>query len=275
MDDKDKPFDIVSIVILVMIGLANDAAEIVFDLLAATVAGLPGEAIMKPIDFIVDFILAGWFFFKLGFGGPFIIQAIGDLLEPVGLPTRTITVVWAIWTANHPKSIISKTTTAVATVEGGGAAGGEAAEGAEMAGEIGAGAEEAGVAEAGEEVGASEETSVKEKMETEEEGGAEGPREEREKSEREKEIEEELTPEEEKNPLEVESRKLNEGPDEDLRDDETDEDDLPSSPKKPAASERSARNSRPKLQDIKDINNSPLDKSDDDETDTPAREEAA
>jgi len=218
MDEQEKPFDIVSIVILMMIGLANDAAEIVFDLLAATVVGLPGEAIMEPINLLVDGLITTWFFLKLGFGGPAAIQLVDDVLELFGVPGRTICIGLGIWIANHPKSAISKGVQLAATVETGGAgAASEAAEGAEAAGNLGAAAAEGEAAAAKAGTAMEGAPSAAEKTGETGEGGTE-------KSEREKEAEEALTPEAEKNPMEVEEKKLfNEGPDEDSRKDDSDE----------------------------------------------------
>ena len=118
MDEQKKPFDTVSIVILILLALGNDGAEIFFDLLAATVVGLPGEAIMEPIDLAMDGIFTFWFFAKCGFGGPSIIQFVDDLLELIGVPGRTICVVAGILIANNPKFA------AVAEVAAGAATGG-------------------------------------------------------------------------------------------------------------------------------------------------------
>lgn len=103
MDERKKTFDEVSIVIMVLLALGNDGAEIFFDLLAATIVGLPGEAIMEPINLAMDGIFTFWFFAKCGFGGPSIIQLVDDLLELVGIPGRTICVVAGILIANNPK----------------------------------------------------------------------------------------------------------------------------------------------------------------------------
>ena len=68
MEEKPKPFDLTSIVVLVIIALLNDGLEIFFDLFAATGVGLAGEAIMEVIDFAVDGIVFVWFFMKTGGG---------------------------------------------------------------------------------------------------------------------------------------------------------------------------------------------------------------
>jgi hypothetical protein len=123
MDEQEKPFDAVSIVILVLISLANDAAEVFFDILTATVVGLPGEAIMEPINFFVDCIVTPWFFIKCGFGGPALAQILDDLLSLVGIPGRTICVVFGIYVANNPNSLFGKIGQTAATIETGGEAG--------------------------------------------------------------------------------------------------------------------------------------------------------
>lgn len=131
MEEKEKPFDTVSIVILVLLALGNDGAEIFFDLLAATVVGLPGEAIMEPINLGMDGIFTFWFFAKCGFGGPAMIQIADDLLSLVGVPGRTICVVAGILIANNPKlAAVAEVAGATALTGGAGAVAGagEAAE---------------------------------------------------------------------------------------------------------------------------------------------------
>ncbi len=123
MDEQNKPFDTVSIVILVLISLANDAAEVFFSLLAATGIGLAGEAIMEPINFCVDCIVTPWFFMKCGFGGPTMAQLLDDVLSAIGIPGRTVCVVFGIYVANNPGSFFGRVGQVVATVETGGEAG--------------------------------------------------------------------------------------------------------------------------------------------------------
>ena len=55
MDEEEKPFPIEFIIILLLIAVANDIAEIFFDLLDFTGVGIAGEAIMEPANFILDF----------------------------------------------------------------------------------------------------------------------------------------------------------------------------------------------------------------------------
>jgi hypothetical protein len=233
MDEEKKAFNIVEIIILMMIAIANDAAEIVFDLLALTGVGLAGEAIMEPINLLVDFIVTPWFFFKAGFGGPAILQLADDLLELVGIPGRTIAVGGGIWIANHPKSKLSKLAQTAAALEGGGIAGEAGALEGEAAavGELGAGTEAAGVAGEGTEAarGGRGVSGGESGAESEGQPGA------KEKSAAEQEAEEKMTPEAEKSPLEVQRKKLfEESPEEpdfsanqQVRDkDEDDEDEL-------------------------------------------------
>jgi hypothetical protein len=103
MDEQKKPFDIVSIVILILLALANDGAEIFCDLIDFTGVGLASEGIMKPVDFIMDGIFGSWFFVRCGFGAPFVIQLVDCFLELFGIPGRTICTIVGIVIANNPK----------------------------------------------------------------------------------------------------------------------------------------------------------------------------
>jgi len=123
MDEQEKVFDAVSIVLLVLISLANDAAEVFFDILAATVVGIPGEAIMEPINLLIDGVVTSWFFIKCGFGGPSMAQILDDLLELVGIPGRTICVVFGIYVANNPNSFLGRIGQTAASIESGGESG--------------------------------------------------------------------------------------------------------------------------------------------------------
>jgi hypothetical protein len=221
MEEEKKPFDTVSIVILVLLSIANDAAEIFFDILAATVVGLPGEAIMEPIDFIMDGIVTFWFFGVCGFGGPSIIQLVDDLLELVGVPGRTICVVSGILIANNQK--LEKVAEVAGSLETGGAGRIEATAGeaTEVGAVVATEARETAEAEvaAGETASATESsaTSVEpeagparreaEVVHPEEERGI-GEEGEGEKKGAEEEIEKEMEPEEERPPEEVEQEKL-------------------------------------------------------------------
>lgn len=119
MDEQEKPFDVVSIVLLLFIGVLNDAAEVISDLFAAVIVGLPFEVIMEIIDFLVDGIVLFWFFMKVGFGAPALIMGAGSLAESFGVPARTLTIFFAIRSANHPESVVGKATKAAEAIEGG------------------------------------------------------------------------------------------------------------------------------------------------------------
>ena len=202
MDEQEKPFDTVSIVILMILAVANDIAEIISDLFAATIVGIVGEAIMEPVDFAVDGIVTFWFFMKCGFGGPAMAQILDDVLESIGIPGRTICVGFGIYIANHPNSSIGKIGQTAAALETGGESGalseglqeGEAAaKEAESAVETAAKTEKGATAEM--EAGQATEKSG-------EPGGGEA------KKEKEQEEEKKMEPEEEKEPEEVAKEKL-------------------------------------------------------------------
>jgi len=154
MDESKKPFDAVWIIFLILIALANDGAEIFFDLLAMTGVGLVGEAIMEPVNVILDGFFTGVFVMKCGFGGPSILQLVDDLLELIGIPGRTACAILGVLMANNSK--VAKLAALATAVETGGAGeiaeAGEAAEGAAaVAGEGAAAAEGAGAAATAEE----------------------------------------------------------------------------------------------------------------------------
>ena len=221
MDEKEKTFDTVSIVVLLILALMNDGLEIFFDILAMTGVGITGEAIMEPINFIMDGVVTVWFAIKCGIGGaPSIMQYIDDILEPAGIPGRTICVGAGIVVANNPKlAAVTKVAEVAGVAALTGGAGAVAAEGATAA-EAGAVTAEAGAAatategaairgEAATETGASTEGGAH--GESGEAGGAkevssgkEGEEEEKKK----KELEEEMEPEEERSPTEVLQEKL-------------------------------------------------------------------
>lgn len=166
MDEEiEKPFPIELFVILLIVAIANDIAEIFFDLLDFTGVGVAGEAIMEPANFILDLFFTGIFWWKVGPGGSTITQYIGDLLEPLLIPGRTLSVFAGMYLANNPHSAIGKIamTAAVGVATGGAGiavegveAGAVAAESAEAtaaaaqgAATTGAAAEGAGVAAGG------------------------------------------------------------------------------------------------------------------------------
>jgi hypothetical protein len=217
MDEQKKTFDTVSIVIMVLLALGNDGAEIFFDLLAAAIVGLPGEAIMEPINFAMDGIFTVWFFAKCGFGGPSILQLVDDLLELVGVPGRTVCVVAGILIANNPKlAAVAEMAGAAALTGGAGAVAAEAGETAEVGAVAAKGATaaegaaetaeattkvesiEGGVEGAGKEAGGTQKGAATSK----EQGGGQ------EAEEKEEELEREMEPEAERPPEEVEKEKL-------------------------------------------------------------------
>jgi len=119
-----KPFPIEIIIILMIVAVANDVAEIFFDLLDFTGVGIAGEAIMEPADLILDFFFTGVFWWKCGFGGaPSIIQYIDDALEIFFIPGRTLSVGAGIWVANHPSSALGRIATTASSLETGGVGG--------------------------------------------------------------------------------------------------------------------------------------------------------
>lgn len=120
MDEEiEKPFPIEFIIILLLIAIANDVAEVFFDLLDFTGIGVAGEAIMEPANLILDFFFTGIFLWKVGFGGGTVTQYIGDILEPLLIPSRTISVGIGMWVANHPSSAIGKVASTAASLESG------------------------------------------------------------------------------------------------------------------------------------------------------------
>jgi hypothetical protein len=123
MDEGEKPFPIEYIVILLIIAIANDVAEIFFDLLDFTGVGIAGEAIMEPANFVLDLFFTGIFWWKVGPGGGTITQYIGDLLEPFLIPGRTLSVLAGMYLANHPNSALGKVANTAASLESGGATG--------------------------------------------------------------------------------------------------------------------------------------------------------
>jgi hypothetical protein len=119
MDEEEKPFPIEYIIILLIVAVANDVAEIFFDLLDFTGVGVAGEAIMEPANLVLDFFFTGIFWWKVGPGGGTITQYIGDLLEPFLIPGRTISVGLGMWIANNPNSAIGKVATTATALETG------------------------------------------------------------------------------------------------------------------------------------------------------------
>jgi hypothetical protein len=214
MDEQEKPFDTVSIAILMIVAIANDIAEIIADLIAIPLAGVD-EIIMEPIDFLIDAIVTTWFFMKCGLGAPALAQVLDDVLESIGVPGRTICVGFGIYLANHPKSALGKIGQAVATVESGGESGAMEGlqEGETVAKEAESTAATAAKAEKNTVAGA-EEKPPSEKSKGEEES----------RKEKEEEEEKKMEPEEEREPEEVEKEKiLEQTPQEPERQEESEE----------------------------------------------------
>lgn len=262
MDEQEKPFGIVSIVFLIMIGLTNDLLEVMFDLFAATVIGLSGQALMEPINLLVDALITGWFFAKLGFGGPTFIQLVDDIAELVGVPARTLCLALGIWLANNPSSTVGRLATAATMVESGGLEegayiGGEI-EGRQIAVHTGMNNEELGDLmgdEWMEEKGLSRSEGKKatkgrpSEAVTPESDTQQGQQPDTDEDTAQKEEEEalqrELGGEVQENPMEVEQRHLFEGPTMgNAKSDDSEEEEVP--PKPPAGT----RNNDPKVQDI-------------------------
>ncbi|HVN26549.1 MAG TPA: hypothetical protein VMT99_02750 [Candidatus Paceibacterota bacterium] len=197
---EEKPFDTLWIVALILLAVANDALEVVFDLFAASVVGLPGEAIMEPINLLFDGFFTSVFVIKVGFGWPAILQFIDDVLQLFFIPGRTAAVLIGIRAANNPKSLASKIIRKGAALEGGGEL--AAAEGA---------AENAATEKLAE---TAEQQTVQAAEGARPAGARRGQRgvaqqdeqgddQENESDERERAAEEALTPPEERNPVEV------------------------------------------------------------------------
>jgi hypothetical protein len=123
MDEEPKPFPIEFIVILMIVAIANDIAEVCFDLLDFTGVGIAGEGIMEPVNFVLDLFFTGIFVWRLGFGGATITQYIDDLLEPLLIPGRAISVGLGMYIANHPQSAVGKVANQAASLENGGGVG--------------------------------------------------------------------------------------------------------------------------------------------------------
>jgi hypothetical protein len=187
MNDEQKKFDMVEIVLLMMLALINDGLVIFADLgLAIPVVGLVLAGMAEAINVVIWGIILFWFIMKLGFSGRVgIFQIAGGIAEFFGIPGRSATVAIGIYIANHPKAaaVVGKVAVvagaaalgavtggagAVAAVgaEAGAATGAVAAEGAAGAATAGAAAETgaaaAGTSEAGVAAKSAEEVASKE-----------------------------------------------------------------------------------------------------------------
>jgi hypothetical protein len=119
MDEEEKPFPIEFIVILLIVAVANDIAQVFFLFLDFTGVGIAGEAIMEPADAVLGFFFTGIFVWRVGWGGGTVSQYIGSLLQMLPIPTRTISVGLGMWIANHPNSAIGKAASTAASLESG------------------------------------------------------------------------------------------------------------------------------------------------------------
>ena len=149
MEENDKKFSTVEIVLMMMLALMNDALMVTADLgLAIPIIGEVLYGVAWLVDAGVWALLMFWYIMKLGtFGGPALVQTVAGIAEFIGIPSRTIGVIIGTWLANHPKAAAVAT---IATGQIGGAekAIGEEAVTAERAAE--AGIKEAGAAAKGE-----------------------------------------------------------------------------------------------------------------------------
>jgi hypothetical protein len=144
MDEEEKPFPIEYFVIFLLIALANDIAQVFFILLDFTGVGIAGEAIMEPINAVLDFFFIGVFYWRTkSFGGSTTTQYIGGGAQLILIPGRIASVWGGMWLANNQDSVLGKIATTAASLESGNAAGAASkAEGvAETAGSKAASAE--------------------------------------------------------------------------------------------------------------------------------------
>jgi hypothetical protein len=212
MNDQKK-FGAVEIVILSLLVGSEAFAKFVSDL-SLVIPGV-GEVSFGFVDiytFIVYGIIIIWFVFKLGaFGTVGITTTVGGVLSLFGIPASlAVCVAIAVYLTNHPKA---KQAAGVVTVFEGGVLGeaGAAVEGGELAEEAlqaeqAASEASAAAAAAGEGVAAEGQAAA---------AGAEGAEDAAEAGSRSAPAGAEardLTPDVEKNPMEVESKRLFEGP---------------------------------------------------------------
>ena len=123
--EKEKPIDTVSIVLLILISLTSDISDLVTDLIAAVpvigqIVYLGNSLLISPITWI---IIQVWFIMKVGLTGrKGLITGVSNLLGGLGnmanLPgSETIMTTIAIVAANHGEAV-----SALAGAKGGGAA---------------------------------------------------------------------------------------------------------------------------------------------------------
>lgn len=126
--DKEKPFDIVAIVFLVMIAGLSDVADLITGALFAV--PVVGQVIYVFNAFLISpivwAIIQIWFIMKVGFGAPGLVNLAGGIGNIIGIPgSQTLTVLIAVWLANNPTA--RKIATAVSVGRGAGAAAGKTA----------------------------------------------------------------------------------------------------------------------------------------------------
>lgn len=144
-EPKEKLFQTVDIVILMLITVPKDISTLFADLIVAVpVVGQVYFFLDKLFTGIVWAIIQIYFFWKTrSFGRPGLVNVIGGLFTTAGLPgAETISTGIAIYLANHPEVIETATKVvgvAAVTVATGGA-GGAAVAGAKATGAAGGGA---------------------------------------------------------------------------------------------------------------------------------------
>lgn len=105
---NNKPFDTVSIVLLVMVAGLSDAVNAVVILIAAVpaigqVAYLGNMFLVSPLVWAT---IQLWFIMKVGFGSHGLVNVAGGILNVIGIPGgQTGTVIVAIYLANNPKAL--------------------------------------------------------------------------------------------------------------------------------------------------------------------------
>jgi len=124
MDEEiEKPFPIEYFAIFFIIAAANDIARVFFLFLDFTGVGIDGEAIMEPINLVLDFFFIGVFRWRTkSFGGSTMTQYGGSIFEFFG-PVRMFSVGAGMYLANNPNSIFGKIATTAASLETGNVAG--------------------------------------------------------------------------------------------------------------------------------------------------------
>lgn len=161
MNDDQKKFDTVEIVLLMMLAIGNDAVMVLADMgVAIPVVGVAFAGMIEVVNVVMWGIILLWFIMKLGFAGQIgLFQVAGGIAEFFGIPGRSATVAIGIFMANHPKvaGIVTKVATVAAVgavTAGAGAAAAAGAKAGAAAGATGAAEGAAGAATAGTEVAA-------------------------------------------------------------------------------------------------------------------------